>query len=75
MCPAWQAVSQGSTIWLTSSTSSSPTAAISSSATPVPAGREEVRANLERCWQKDFVEKYCGDDVERGLKVLYEDPS
>ena len=26
------------------------------------------------CNNKDFVEKYCGDKVERGLKVLYEDP-
>src|ERR1051325_9207994 len=42
---------------------------------PGPAGREEVRANLERLLQnQDFVEKYCGDRVERGLKVLYEDP-
>jgi len=42
---------------------------------PGPAGREEVRANLERLLNNpDFVEKYCGDDVERGLKVLYEDP-
>ena len=42
---------------------------------PGPGGREQVRANLERLLSnKDFVEKYCGDDVERGLKVLYEDP-
>jgi predicted metal-dependent enzyme (double-stranded beta helix superfamily) len=42
---------------------------------PGPAGREEVRANLERLLRNaDFVEKYCGDSVERGLKVLYEDP-
>ena len=42
---------------------------------PGPAGREKVRADLERLLNnKDFVEKYCGDDVERGLKVLYEDP-
>ena len=42
---------------------------------PGPAGREQVRAHLERLLSnKDFVEKYCGDDVERGLKVLYEDP-
>lgn len=42
---------------------------------PGPAGREEVRRNLERLLQdKDFVQQYCGDNVERGLKVLYEDP-
>jgi predicted metal-dependent enzyme (double-stranded beta helix superfamily) len=42
---------------------------------PGPKGREEVRINLERLLNnKDFVEKYCGDKVERGLKVLYEDP-
>ena len=42
---------------------------------PGPAGREKDRANLERLLSnKDFVEKYCGDNVERGLKVLYEDP-
>ena len=42
---------------------------------PGPAGREKVRANLERLLSnKDFVEKYCGENVERGLKVLYEDP-
>ena len=42
---------------------------------PGPAGREKVRANLERLLSnKDFVEKYCGDNVERGLKVPYEDP-
>ena len=42
---------------------------------PGPGGREQVRANLEQLLHnKDFVEKYCGDDVERGLKVLYEDP-
>src|SRR5262249_42424531 len=23
---------------------------------------------------RDFVQKYCGDQVPRGLKVLYEDP-
>ena len=42
---------------------------------PSPAGREQVRQNLERLLKnKDFVEKYCGDNVPRGLKVLYEDP-
>jgi hypothetical protein len=42
---------------------------------PGPAGREKVRADLERLLgNKDFVEKYCGDDVERGLNILYEDP-
>jgi predicted metal-dependent enzyme (double-stranded beta helix superfamily) len=42
---------------------------------PGPKGREEVRVNLERLLRnKDFVEEYCGEQVERGLKVLYEDP-
>src|SRR5262249_48461607 len=42
---------------------------------PGPTGREQVRVKLEELLRnKDFVEKYCGDDVERGLKVLYEDP-
>jgi hypothetical protein len=42
---------------------------------PGPAGREQVRVNLERLLaNKDFVEEYCGDAVSRGLKVLYEDP-
>jgi predicted metal-dependent enzyme (double-stranded beta helix superfamily) len=42
---------------------------------PGPDGREDVRANLERLLQnRDFVETHCGDQVDRGLKVLYEDP-
>lgn len=42
---------------------------------PGPAGREQVRANLEKLLKnQDFVEKYCGDSIERGLNVLYEDP-
>jgi predicted metal-dependent enzyme (double-stranded beta helix superfamily) len=42
---------------------------------PGPAGREQVRANLERLLANgDFVCEYCGDDAPRGLKVLYEDP-
>jgi predicted metal-dependent enzyme (double-stranded beta helix superfamily) len=40
-----------------------------------PAGREQVRLNLERLLQNnDFVEDCCGDKAPRGLKVLYEDP-
>ncbi len=40
-----------------------------------PAGREAVRVQLERLLQnQDFIREYCGDDVPRGLKVLYEDP-
>lgn len=40
-----------------------------------PAGREAVRVQLERLLQNpDFVREYCGEDVPRGLKVLYEDP-
>ena len=43
---------------------------------PGPAGREQVRINLERLLaNKDFVEEYCGDTAPRGLKVLYEDPT
>jgi predicted metal-dependent enzyme (double-stranded beta helix superfamily) len=42
---------------------------------PGPAGREQVRIALERLLaNKDFVDEYCGDQVPRGLKVLYEDP-
>ena len=41
---------------------------------PGPAGREAVRANLERLLtNKEFVAQTCGDDVPHGLKVLYED--
>jgi predicted metal-dependent enzyme (double-stranded beta helix superfamily) len=42
---------------------------------PGPKGREEVRVALERLLSnKEFVEKHCGANVPRGLKVLYEDP-
>ena len=42
---------------------------------PGPAGREEVRVRLERLLANpEFVQQYCGDQVPRGLKVLYEDP-
>ncbi len=42
---------------------------------PGPAGREQVRQRLERLLQnQDFIREYCGDDVPRGLKLLYEDP-
>jgi predicted metal-dependent enzyme (double-stranded beta helix superfamily) len=42
---------------------------------PGPAGREQVRVNLERLLgNTDFVREYCGDGVPRGLKLLYEDP-
>ena len=38
-------------------------------------GREEVRLKLERLLSnEEFIDKYCGDDVQRGLKLLYEDP-
>ena len=41
---------------------------------PGPAGREQVRANLERLLaNKDFIAGTCGDDAPTGLKVLYED--
>ena len=40
-----------------------------------PAGREQVRVNLERLLgNPDFIAKYGGDDQPRGMKVLYEDP-
>jgi predicted metal-dependent enzyme (double-stranded beta helix superfamily) len=40
-----------------------------------PKGREQVRLKLEQLLaNKDFVESYCGEQVPRGLKVLYEDP-
>jgi hypothetical protein len=42
---------------------------------PGPPGREQVRSNLEKLLgNPDFINKYCGDDAPRGLKVLYEDP-
>jgi len=42
---------------------------------PGPSEREEVRTRLERLLSnKEFVDQYCGDHVQRGLKVLYEDP-
>ena len=42
---------------------------------PGPAGREQVRVNLERLLANlEFIRRYCGDDAPRGLKVLYEDP-
>src|SRR5262245_23236354 len=41
---------------------------------PGPAGREAVRADLERLLSNpDFVHAYCGEDAPRGLKLLYED--
>ena len=42
---------------------------------PGPKGREEVRVRLERLLNNpEFVEAHCGENVPRGLKVLYEDP-
>src|SRR5882672_192943 len=39
-----------------------------------PAGRDEVRVRLEHLLANpDFVARTCGDDVPRGLKLLYED--
>ncbi len=41
---------------------------------PGPAGREDVRRQLERLLANaDFVERTCGEDAPTGLKVLYED--
>ena len=43
---------------------------------PGPAGREQVRANLERLLaNEEFIDECCGDAVSCGLKVLYEDPT
>lgn len=45
------------------------------SSNPGPAGREQVRANLEKLLgNPDFIRQYAGEDQPRGLKVLYEDP-
>src|SRR6476659_4413332 len=42
---------------------------------PGPAGREQVRVNLERLLtNKEFIDECCGDAVSRGLKVLHDDP-
>ena len=42
---------------------------------PGPDGREQVRSNLEKLLANpEFIQKYCGDDQPRGLKLLYEDP-
>ncbi len=42
---------------------------------PGPAGREQVRLDLEKLLANpDFISAYCGDDQPRGLKLLYEDP-
>jgi hypothetical protein len=42
---------------------------------PGPKGREEVRVRLERLLSdRQFVQRTCGDDAPKGLKVLYEDP-
>jgi hypothetical protein len=39
-----------------------------------PAAREAVRVSLERLLaNQEFVRQYCGENVPRGLKVLYED--
>jgi len=39
-----------------------------------PSGREEVRSRLERLLHNaNFIREYCGEDVPRGLRVLYED--
>lgn len=43
---------------------------------PGPAGREEVRRNLERLLGNPaFVARHCGAEVPAGLTVLYEDPA
>jgi predicted metal-dependent enzyme (double-stranded beta helix superfamily) len=43
---------------------------------PGPAGREQVRQDLERLLKNDdFVRRYCGDEQPHGVKVLYEDPA
>jgi hypothetical protein len=41
---------------------------------PGSPGREQVRRDLEKLLgNAEFLRQYCGDDVPRGLKVLYED--
>jgi hypothetical protein len=41
---------------------------------PGPAGREEIRCNLERLLQEpDFIMRYCSDDAPRGLSRLHDD--
>ena len=41
-----------------------------------PAGREQVRVDLERLLKNDdFIRQYCGDDQPHGVKTLYEDPA
>ncbi|HVV61663.1 MAG TPA: hypothetical protein VHD14_07880 [Pseudolabrys sp.] len=43
---------------------------------PGPAGREEVRVNLEKLLANpEFIAQYAGDDQPKGVKVLYEDPN
>jgi predicted metal-dependent enzyme (double-stranded beta helix superfamily) len=42
---------------------------------PGPQGREQVRTNLERLLKNsEFIRQHAGEDVPRGLHVLYEDP-
>src|SRR5207302_10775378 len=42
---------------------------------PGPAGREEVRAKLERLLKEPaFLARHCGDDAKTGVHILYEDP-
>jgi len=44
-------------------------------ADPGPAGREQVRQNLEKLLlEDDFIEATCGPDATGGANVLYEDP-
>jgi hypothetical protein len=41
---------------------------------PGPAGREQVRVNLEKLLANpEFIAKYAGEDQPKGVKVLYED--
>jgi predicted metal-dependent enzyme (double-stranded beta helix superfamily) len=43
---------------------------------PGPNGREQVRTLLERLLSNpEFIRQYCGDEVDQGLHVLYEDPA
>ena len=42
---------------------------------PGAGGREKIRRDLERLLRvPEFVEEYCGAHVERGVRVLYDDP-
>ena len=72
--PAEDAMAQDS--WPTISTNSSPIAAPRWRAIPARRAANRCASTSSACSPiPDFVSDYCGDDVPRGLKVLYEDPT